>query len=559
MQRNNDFPELGFGLGLRIKHYPYIFENNPKVDFFEIISENFMDTDGPPRRKLERIRALYPVALHGVALSIGTVDPLNSEYLTKLKALINTVEPAWVSDHLCWTGVAHQNSHDLLPVPYTEEALKHIVDRIGRVQDYLGMRIALENPSTYLEFKHSDMAEAQFIAEMAKAADCNLLLDVNNVYVTCYNHRLDTQTYLDTLPLDRVVQIHLSGHSNVGTHIIDTHDDTVIDEVKELYRYVVQKAGRVPNTMLERDDNIPPFEELYAELETIKEAAKRANEPIHFPDTTHGARPAPAEILKEFDLKTAQTVMQKATLSGEADTAPESWIRHKKDFPPAEQLKVYQNAYKFRLYNVTYDEYPALKQYLGAESFKRLLDDFVKHTVSRHFNIGRYAALLPAFLEKHDIGQDIRAREICLFEKTISELYDPEETEPLTPEKLAGLTPESLALSQLKPRKALEIFAFSYRINEYYLRVKENDDEESAVTPPALGDSYVAIFRHDDKVWRLDLDKTEYALLQKLFSGEKIGAALEATQKEFSLTDEETAPFISEKFGRWMRNGLLAA
>ena len=238
------FPALGFGLGLRIPHYAHIFEHWPTVDWFEIISENFMDTDGKARRNLSRIAERYPIVMHGVALSIGTVDPLNSDYLRKLKRLIDEVQPAWVSDHLCWTGVAHKNSHDLLPVPYTEEALKHIVRRIGQVQDFLGRSIALENPSTYLEFKASHIPEAEFIAAMVRESGCQLLLDVNNVYVTCYNHRQDTQAYIDALPLERVVQIHLSGHRHMGTHIIDTHDDHVADAVWALYRQVIAQAGR---------------------------------------------------------------------------------------------------------------------------------------------------------------------------------------------------------------------------------------------------------------------------------------------------------------------------
>ncbi|MFO1241643.1 MAG: DUF692 domain-containing protein [Rickettsiales bacterium] len=248
---SDDFPHLGFGLGLRIPHYTHIFEHWPDVDWFEIISENFMDTDGRPKRNLARIRERYPVVMHGIALSIGTVDPLNSEYLQKLKNLIDFVQPAWVSDHLCWTGIAHKNSHDLLPVPYTEEALKHIVARIKQVQDFLERPIALENPSTYLEFKSSRIPEQEFIAAMTKDSGCSLLLDVNNVYVSCYNHRLDPKAYIDALPLDKVAQIHLSGHSNMGTHIVDTHDDHVVDEVWKLYRYVVHKAGRVPNTMVD--------------------------------------------------------------------------------------------------------------------------------------------------------------------------------------------------------------------------------------------------------------------------------------------------------------------
>jgi uncharacterized protein (UPF0276 family) len=278
------FPDLGFGLGLRSKHYPYIFEHWPEVDWFEVISENFMNTDGRPKRNLARIRERYPIVMHGVAMSIGTLDPLNSEYLQKLKTLAKWLNPPWITDHLCWTGIAHKNSHDLLPVPYTEEALKHIVTRIRQVQDYLERPLGIENPSTYLEFKTSHIPEAEFIARMAQDSGCNLLLDVNNIYVSCYNHRLDAKAYIDAIPLDKVIQIHLSGHSNMGTHIVDTHDDYVVDEVWALYRYVAHKAGRTPNTMIEWDGKIPEWNVLYGELEKAKTAAADAARYASLPD-----------------------------------------------------------------------------------------------------------------------------------------------------------------------------------------------------------------------------------------------------------------------------------
>src|SRR5690606_5464658 len=192
-----DLPMLGFGLGLRPEHYPHILAHNPAVDWFEIISENYMETEGRPKYMLEQIREKYPVVMHGVSLSIGTVDPLKSDYLKELKELIEWVRPVWISDHLCWTGVAHKQTHDLLPVPYTEEALKHIVQRLRAVQDYLERPILMENPSTYLEFQSSAMTEWDFIRHMAEESGCGLLLDANNVYVSCYNHKWDPKTYLD--------------------------------------------------------------------------------------------------------------------------------------------------------------------------------------------------------------------------------------------------------------------------------------------------------------------------------------------------------------------------
>lgn len=537
--------QLGFGLGLRAKHMPHIFEHRPAVEWFEIISENYMDTGGKPRRNLARIAEHYPIVMHGVSLSIGTVDPLNSEYLHKLKRLIDEVNPAWVSDHLCWTGVAHKNTHDLLPVPYTEEAFTHIVQRIREVQDFLERPIALENPSTYLEFKSSCIPEAEFISRMAEDSGCNLLLDVNNVYVTCYNHRLDARAYLDSLPLDRVIQIHLSGHTNKGTHIIDTHDEHVIDDVWNLYKYVVHKAGRTPNTMIEWDDKIPEFPVLYKELEKARVAAK-ADLDHTLPYLAEAA--VPYVTNEKPSLMSQQETLQDAIMQGEKqDNKPADWIREKADFPAAKQLGVYVNAYRWRLFDIVAEDYPVLKAYLGEEQFDALINDFISAVPPQHFNVARYAALLPAYQRIHT-SHDAFSRELCVLETVIAQLADAEETEALTPEQLADITPETLIESRLYPRKALQLFAFSHPVNDYYKAVKE-EIQLPAITQCA---SFLAVFRHEDVVWRMDLEEQEYQLLSALFAGEKMGVALGAL-------DESAATHISEYFSRWMRNGLLAA
>ena len=547
------FPQLGFGLGLRPPHYAHIFAHAPKIDWFEIISENFMDTDGKPVRNLARIREMYPVVMHGIGLSIGTVDPLNSEYLAKLKKLMDWLKPAWVSDHLCWTGIAHKNSHDLLPVPYTEEALKHIVARIQQVQDFLERPIALENPSTYLEFKTSHIPEAEFIARMAEESGCHLLLDVNNVYVSCYNHRLDAKAYIDRLPMDRVAQIHLSGHSNHGTHIIDTHDDHVVDEVWALYAHVLNRAGRVPNTMVEWDDKIPDFDVLYAELGKAKAVAQQGMRDVSLPDLASREVPYVANLVTP--LKDAQTRMQEAILQGaKLDSKPEDWIRSKAEFAAVDQLAVYVNAYRYRLYDVTAEDYPVLQHYLGNEVFEQLITDFVNSAHSAHFNVGRYAAQLPEFLTKQEAG-DAFARELCALENALSQLTDPKETVALTQEHLAGVSPEALMESVLHPRVAMQLFAFAYPVDAYYTAVK---NDESPV-PPALQPSWLAVYRHDDVVWRIELVEREYQLLQKLFSGLTISEAMEAVQNEQRIEDDALAVNLGTWFARWMRNGLLAA
>ncbi|HLF66287.1 MAG TPA: DUF692 domain-containing protein, partial [Gammaproteobacteria bacterium] len=225
------YPYLGFGLGLRPTHYHTVIKTKPKVDWFEIITEDYLLPGGNPHYYLTQIRQNYPLVMHGVSLSIGSVDPLNMQYLQQVKQLANQIQPAWISDHFCWTGINGKNIHDLLPIPQTEQAIRHVVQRIRQVQDFLGRQILLENASSYVDYVASEMSEWEFVTRVIEEADCLLLLDVNNVYVSAFNHGFDAKTYIDSLPIARVQQIHMAGHTNCHTHIIDTHDHDIIDAV----------------------------------------------------------------------------------------------------------------------------------------------------------------------------------------------------------------------------------------------------------------------------------------------------------------------------------------
>ncbi len=258
-------PNLGLGLGLRSQHFNHILDQSPAVDWFEVISENFMDSYGRSRQVLKEIAERYPVVMHGVSLSIGSTDSLNINYLKSLKALANEVQPAWISDHLCWTGVLTTNSHDLLPLPLNEESLKHVCNRIKQVQDYLERPLIIENPSTYASFKHSTIPEWEFLRMMAEETNCGLLLDVNNVYVSSFNNDFDPIEYIKGIPHDRVVQMHLAGHQHCGNYIIDTHDREVTEKVWKLFQLVYELTGG-SSVLLEWDGNIPAFDIYYAEL-----------------------------------------------------------------------------------------------------------------------------------------------------------------------------------------------------------------------------------------------------------------------------------------------------
>ncbi|GAB4365149.1 MAG: DUF692 domain-containing protein [Methylohalobius crimeensis] len=266
-------PFLGFGLGLRKEHYAAIVADKPPVDWFEILTENYLVEGGKPLYYLDKIRADYPLSMHGVSLSIGGTDPLDFHYLDRLKSLIERVEPMWVSDHLCWTGVDGVNLHDLLPLPYTEEALRHVVKRVSQVQEFLGRRLLLENVSSYLTYAHSQMTEWAFLREVAERADCLILLDINNIYVSARNHGFDPMIYLRGIPPERVGQFHLAGHTDLGHCVLDTHDHPVCAEVWDLFREAARRFGPV-SVMIERDDRIPPLAELLNELDGARQIAR---------------------------------------------------------------------------------------------------------------------------------------------------------------------------------------------------------------------------------------------------------------------------------------------
>jgi len=266
------WPALGFGVGLRAEHYTDVLAGARGADWFEAISENYMDSGGRPLHVLERVRHDYPVALHGVSLSIGGTDPLDPSYLNRLRVLVDRIEPVLVTDHLCWSGAAGRNLYDLLPLPYTDEALAHVCERVARVQEHLGRRILLENPSTYVAFRHSTIDEWDFLTAVAERADCGILLDVNNIYVSARNLGFDPALYIDAIPRERVGQMHLAGFTDMGSYLFDTHSAPVHDDVWALYRRAVRRFGS-GSTLLEWDAEIPSFARLRAELDLARAAA----------------------------------------------------------------------------------------------------------------------------------------------------------------------------------------------------------------------------------------------------------------------------------------------
>ena len=270
-----DLPMLGYGVGLRTVHFADVLERRVDVDFFEAITENFLDTGGRPLHVLDRVAERTAVVLHGVSLNVGSADPLDHDYLRKVKALARRVNARWVTDHLCWNGVAGRNTHDLLPLPRNEETLAHVAARLRVVQEVVERPVHLENPSTYLELAASTIGEAEFLARLAEESGCGLLVDVNNVFVSSFNHGWAAEAWIDAIPPDRVVQVHLAGHTDLGTHLLDTHSDHVRDEVWALYEKLVRRTGPVP-TLVEWDEEIPALEVVHAEALRARDVAERA-------------------------------------------------------------------------------------------------------------------------------------------------------------------------------------------------------------------------------------------------------------------------------------------
>jgi hypothetical protein len=295
--RFNGFTDYGVGIGLRIPHYQHIFEKKPVVDWFEIISENYMVDGGRPLQVLDQILDQYRVVQHGVSMYFGSAQALSREHLKRLKALVRRTNTPWLSDHLCWGSVDGRYTHDLLPIPYTWEAVKVTAKRIRQVQDYLEIPIAVENVSSYAEYHESEMTEWEFLNEVVEAADCGILLDVNNIYVSSQNHTFDPLTYVNSVPSARVAQIHIAGHSKYRKYILDTHDHAVIDPVWQLYDRAIQRCGPTA-TLLEWDDNIPSFDEVHREALKANRYLKRAKVPaapvaaIHKNAANKEARPS---------------------------------------------------------------------------------------------------------------------------------------------------------------------------------------------------------------------------------------------------------------------------
>jgi uncharacterized protein (UPF0276 family) len=416
-------PSPGFGLGLRTPHYTELLTKTASVDWLEVITDNFLVNGGKPLVMLKKFCDVYPIAMHGVGMSIGSSSGLNIEYVKRVKALSDWVNPLWISDHLCWTGNNHQFLHDLYPLPYTDETAKLVIHHISQAQDILQRPLVIENVSSYIDFKHSASSEWQFLSHVLNEADCHLLLDVNNIYVSSVNHGFNPQDYLSGLPAQRIQQIHLAGHSDNGTHIIDTHDHPVAPAVWDLYRSACERFGDVA-TMIERDDHIPPLNELIAELAIAKTIASEVRQALvsHTAWQTHPV----TEVSKRVDspsLLTVQTQLMQFVLNDAAgeDDAIVPMTNDGAQMAAVNRLGIYHHAYRARLAEVLADVFEKTNLFMGSDTF---YDEAVAYAVANPpdtQSLSPFGKQLPDFfksrypdnIELHELAQlewDLRSR-----------------------------------------------------------------------------------------------------------------------------------------------------
>ncbi|OGA80688.1 MAG: hypothetical protein A2Z90_16300 [Burkholderiales bacterium GWA2_64_37] len=502
----------GFGLGLRTQHYADFLARKQPLDWLEIITDNYLIDGGKPLAVIDAIRRDYPVAMHGVAMSIGASQGVDVPYLQRVKALADRIEPLWVSDHLCWTGPGPEQLHDLYPLPYTDESARHVIAQIRRAQDVLGRRLVLENVSSYIRYRHDSASEWQFLAHIAQEADCLLLVDVNNIYVSSVNHGFDPLTYLHALPAHRVQQIHLAGHSDNGDHIIDTHDHPVAQPVWDLYAQACQRFGAVA-AMIERDDHIPPLAELLDEMAIARRVAAE-----------HVAPPEPVAI-------TSITLAPTADLTGLAAVQRHFADRVLANALPPEmpddlitgRLPIYHHAYRARLAEVLADTYAKTCLYMGSDTFEAHARDYAVAHPPRTRSLNRYGeglvgtlrAAYPDNPELHELAQldwDLRTR------------FDSADVPALAPAAAQASDTWTTRPGVLHPSALLR--AITTNVVGVWNAIHTDDDVPEAVALPAP--ATLLVWRKGHQPHFRTRDAAEAAWVQALHAGASVHDACAA-------------------------------
>ena len=552
---SSQWPVLGCGAGLRAQHYPAILKEWPKIDWFEAISENFMDTGGRPLSVLLEVRKHYPIALHGVSLSIGSCDSLDINYLERLKTLIQKVDPVIVSDHLCWSGVDGMQLHDLFPIPFTKESLDHLIPRIQFVQEFLGRRILIENVSSYMTYRYSEMEEWEFLVEVARRSGCGILLDLNNIFVNSKNHGFDPLDYLNHIPAELVGQFHLAGHTDMGSFLFDTHSKPVIHPVWDIYREALKRFGKVA-TLIEWDEDLPDFGRLREEVANAEKMYQATKTDLGF---------CPSQkIVKKSSLQKAPSLMQmqrwiKSRVlpksKSQKDDTFSNELNLQNGVPGVERILVYAEGYEVRIHDAMAEGYPAIQHLYGHEKFIELTKKYMQEYPSHYYNLTNTGQHLADYFLSHakDYEWPFLA-DLANLEWQISKAFHSFEAEPFKPAQLAGIPLEEWDKTTLHFQPSVSLIQSRWSILDLW-KVRTQDHAEIDLDKIATPQK-ILIARQGHKVRTEILDDYQYRLIRELLNGKTLGAACEALAEQ--VKEDEDIP-IAQWFSAWVRDGLISS
>lgn len=547
---NISWPKLGCGVGLRTPHYAFITKEWPKVDWFEAITENYMDSGGKPISILEQIRSHYPVALHGVALSIGSVDPLNERYLQRLKTLVERIQPVIVSDHLCWSGAGGEQLHDLLPLPFTEESIAHVAARVSQVQDFLKRPILLENVSTYVTYQHSVVPEWEFLSEVARRSGCGILLDINNIYVNSKNHGFDPYLYLSNIPGEKIGQFHLAGHTDMGTYLFDTHSAPVIEEVWNLYRYALKQWGQI-STLVEWDEKIPDWPELMEERDRAKviydQYAGHAPEIKNTP-SQKVSYSAP-KSKKGASLREVQDWMKSRIQTAGEIKAGESLLNPQGGEAGEERISVYAGGYSARMQDGLSDVYETVQQILGEDAFGALSERYAQHYPSHEYNLSMVGRHLPQLIRKFPVKDKPYLEDLAEFEWKLTESFHAFDERPFDRSQLAKIPLDVWESARLHFQPSVILFSSDWPVLDLW-KNRHNLKPEAKVEKKS---QLILIGRRGVQMRCEVLDKTQFRMLEGLMKGRLLGEVCE----ELAETIESENLPIAEWFAGWVTDGLI--
>lgn len=551
---------VGFGLGLRTPHYNDFLAAKQPLDWLEIISDNFMVEGGKPMVMLDRLRRDYPMAMHGVAMSIGSAQGVDETYLRKVKALADRIEPLWVSDHLCWTGSPPNQLHDLYPLPYTDEAARHVIEQILRAQDILQRRLVVENVSSYIDFKHNASSEWEFLAHIAQAADCLLLVDVNNVFVSSMNHGFEPMTYLRAMPSHRVQQIHLAGHSDNGSYIVDTHDHPVAQPVWDLYAQACRLYGSVA-TMIERDDHIPDLPTLIAELgigqriaADVAQEKKAQRTATVLPNGLSNTSPhgAPAEdaapTLARVQHRIAAYILDLPT---EGEGPVTELVKVAPGVDAQKRLGIYHNAYRARLAEVLAESFAKTNLYMGSDQFERDAIAFAVSHPPTVRNLGRYGAGFVSYLATV-YPENLELQELAQLDWDLRTTFDGPDASALDAASAAAGEAQRW-LSQANPlHPSVKLRPIRTNVAQLW-RAIDLDQDVPQVIHHDLPKTMM-VWRKQLQPHFMTLEGDQAAFIQALFNGSSINGACESRAGSDVFSDPKR---LATWLQTWLSEGLL--